>query len=404
MKIYSVGYNINREKVENSKQRYQIATTKAPFQRTQRGDTFVATSMNSSISFASASLKRLLPKTKDGQYLSKILNCAFCDKPMIEAEELFSIVWPSEKEEIKIYNQKLIQILKPFTHLMHKEELSVFNIIKDLNSKYPNKTFQQLLSMVRQNSFEPLAKKENKILNNLKYMSNDFPESVSTEIKELIKDSQSRIQLDRAEHPFRRGAFIERLEDILKPLSKEARANEISNTIFPNRILEILEEDKKVQRLIDKAYHLPSSKSDRNAFIVKYADYAQKADGFWAPRSSQEISHNLLCGAKSTLDHLMPRNPIDPSDVKGEDIPEILVYACEFCNAILKQNLKATRFVIRFPQAPENMKKQAYHLIDKINDGTIPEGAPYARGIADTYDKLSTKEIDFRVDISRLKK
>lgn len=333
---------------------------------------------NSATSFNG--LGNLLPKTTTGQDLSEIVNCIYCDKPMIPSKKIFSIVWPSSQEPINLYNKKIIEILEPFKEKMHEGERVVFDTIKDLNLQYPQKTFQELLSMVRTPNLEKLNAKENKVLNNLKWTTKDLPKKFSKPIKELIEDGQSRIALDKEFHPFKRKIFIERFGNILQEL--------------PDK--------EKAQSLIDKAYYLPTSKDNESAFIVKYASKVRKDDGTWAYRTTEEIAHNLLCGARSTVDHFEAQHPQDPLMAKGETAADNLAYACDRCNSFLKENTELPRFVKRYPITRINIQKHVNSLILATNNGIIIDGIPYIKGIAKKMEKLSTKDVDLRVDISKL--
>jgi len=342
------------------------------------GIPYYAMLANSAIPFKG--LGSLLPKTTTGQDLAEIVNCIYCDRPMIVSKKLFSIVWPSKEEPIKIYNKKMIEILDPLKEKMHEGELAAFETIKDLNSQYPDKTFQELLSLVRPENLEKLIAKEKKILNNINWITNELPRRFSNRIRPLIADAQSRIVRDEETHPFRRKVFIERLGSILEDL--------------PNQ--------KRAQSIVDKAYYLPTSKDSKSAFIVKYASKVRKADGTWAYRSTEEIAHNLLCGSRSTVDHLEAQHPQDLSMSKGETVEDNLVFACDCCNSFLKENTELPRLAKRYPKIPKNIQKHVDTLTIASNNGTIIGGVKYINGIAQKFEKLSTAEVDLRVDTSQL--
>jgi len=432
MKIYSVGYTPNRAKIENRQEQNRAKMTHSisPESSTAKIP-YHSMLANSAITFSGASLKSLMPKTTTGVDLAELLNCALCDRPMILSEELFDIKWPSPAEPIKSYNKKLIAILKPYKSKMHEGELAVFDTLNYLNSQYPDKTFQELLSMVREANLEKLHAKENKILNNLKFVTNDLPQDVSKNMRALIADSQSRIALDEENHPFKRKIFIERLKDVLGVPTKEekwqASVLELAK-IDKEKAIEILGEEKlqaslnigetqlmkdkkkilalvgekKALSLVNKAYLLPSSKDNRSAFIVKYASKVKKYDGTWAYRTSQEISHNLLCSSRSTLDHIVEQNPESILAPKGETIASNLAFLCDGCNSFFKENTELAVVAKRYPKIPKNLQKQVDSLIYYTNKGIIIDGDPYIRGYAATLEKSSTKDVDLRVDISRL--
>jgi len=379
MKINSISYSANQIKIRNNQNPHQtVIANSAPATLKMAEIPYYAMLANSAINFNG--LSKLLPKTTTSKDLAEIVNCFYCDEPMILSKKFFKIVWPSPEEPTNIYNKKLIGILEPLKEKMHDEEFAVFETIKKLNSLYPDKTFQELLSLVRRENLEKLQAAEIKILKKIRHATKKLPIKFSNPIKELLIDNQSKIMLDEKTNPFRRKVFIDQLGNILKNLPDQDKA----------------------QTIIDKAYHLQTSKDDRSAFIVKYASKVQKQNGKWAYRSSEEISQHLLCSARSTLDHLAERHPQNPLKAKGETKANNLVYACEHCNDNLKENTELPRFAKRYPNIHANMQKQINTLVLETNKGTIINGAPYIEGIAQTLDRLSTKETDLRVDISKL--
>lgn len=393
MKVYSIGFSPNRRGLENKQKPCQavLAKTIAP-KSPKTSVPYYAMLANSAITFGR--LSNLLPKVKGKKELAEILPCAYCNRPMILSEKIFSIKWPSDKEPTEIYNKKLIAIIEPYRTRIHEGELAVFDTIKYLNSKYPDSTFQELLFTIRAKNLEGLITKENEILNKLKLMAKELNDiSMTEEVINLIKESQSILKHDKLNHPFKRKLFIDNLETILK-VKPEDENQKITLKLSP--------EDEKKEAMVDMAYLLPSSKDNKNAFIIKYSSPVQKPDGTWVYRTSQEIAHNILSGARSTCDHIVSSHPQTNLEQKGETNADNLILACDSCNSFFKMNLAPRRFIKRYPEAPKNIQKQINVLVKKTNSGVIIEGAKYIEGLAGKFEKLSVDGIDLRIDTSKL--
>lgn len=280
--------------------------------------------------------------------------CAYCKRPMLDLG-IHKIIWPKEELEgisTALYNKQLIDTLQPFESYMHEPELYAFQQIKDLNSLHPDKPFQQLLEINRPQHLENLKNKEFEILDKIKRMSFALcPETrkkhlteeakkkrfVASEIRKLVTETKEVIERQRDAHYFKRKVFIDKI-------------NKITDTM-PNNLL--------VQKIKKAAKSMPNSRTNKDAFIVKYSEKGKNPDGSWHYRSSQEISHNCIISSVKSLDHLNPLNPDKESHCEpGKNELGNAIGACGWCNGDDKGNTPAHIFF----QDPVKIKNVRDHI------------------------------------------
>ena len=282
----------------------------------------------------------------------------------------------------EIYNQQLIETLKPFKFYMHSVESSAFELIKQLHSQFPQRTFQQLFGMLRETNLKTLENEQLEILNRIEQILKPLHTStkittetrgdrkdkiIALQIKKLIADTKNIMNTSSSDDGFRRKVFIRKLNNLTKQGYNRALFGDI-------------------RELVEK---LPTSRTSKSAFIVKYSGKVSAPDGTFQYKSSQGIAHNLICSAQFTLDHLLALG------LGGENSLHNAVGACAHCNNELKGKKKFKQFIKR-PHVIENIKFHMQYLIDNVDK--IPDGENNIRNLAKTIETLSKGII--KIDLS----
>lgn len=309
--------------------------------------------------------------------------CALCNRPMIPIKKFNEIRWPVKAENNEAYNSALIKTLEPFKSYMHENELFIFWRIKLLHRKYPQKTFQQLLEMLRPKYLQLLEAEQTAILNDIDGMIDNFSSmqqkktinhDLVIQLKTLISETKSIVISSEVEKHFLRKVFFAKLGLLIKQ--------------NPNAIL--------LKKVKEKAADLPTSRDSISAFIVKYSGKVPSSKKSRAPlgyRSSKDIMENLLRPACETFDHVHPKVN------GGVDNLDNALGVCAYCNNDLK-NKKNFRVFINRPNIIRNIELHMQYLIKHVKQ--IKKGIKYIKDLAKTLERLSNGLI--KTDLSAFEK
>ncbi len=284
----------------------------------------------------------------------------------------------------EIYNKQLIETLKPFKFYMHSVESSVFELIKKLHSQFPQRTFQQLLGMLRKINLKTLEHEQLEILDRIEQIlrplsnssritptphSDISDKAIALQIKKLITDTKNIMKNSSSDEGFRRKVFITKLNNLTKQGHNKALFGDI-------------------RKLAEK---LPTCRTSKSAFIVKYSGKVSAPGGTFQYKSSQGIAHNLICSAFESLDH------IEASHNGGKNGLHNAIGACTHCNNELKGHMSFRKFIKR-PNVIKNIKLHMQYLIENVDK--IQDGENYIRNLAKTLEELSERKI--KIDLSAL--
>ena len=262
----------------------------------------------------------------------------------------FSVIKDFYKDNPEIHNQQLIKALEPFTSYMHDVEASIFKMIKRLHARHPQKTFQQLFELLRPMNLQILEQEQVKILSEIeKTLKPLLPNlgtksrttknlqdmSIALKIKELIAETERIMIFSSNNTGFRRKVFIRKLNDLTKQRGNEGLFGVINQ----------------------QAETLPTSRTSKSAFIVKYSGMVSAPDGSFQYKSSQGIAYNLVCSAEFTLDHKVPLH------LGGENSLDNAIGACADCNNSLKGHIPFKTFIKR-PGVINNINLHNQYLIN----------------------------------------
>lgn len=308
--------------------------------------------------------------------------CAYCRSLMVPPSIIDKIKWPNANDIMPaaLYNKKLFAVLDPLEQYMHKAERQVFHQLKALNQEHPNEPFQNLLYRIRS---KPLCKLKHNELSIISQMQDclDFHNPAINE-NEKAKDAaiELAIYLENTKNQklrigspeiFKRKTFISQIEQIISGME--------TIPAFKN--------------IWQKSLSLPTSKSDANAFIVKYSDKS-------TVRSSEEIARNLIIGSFQTFDHINPRNPL-PGYPAGLTRQDNALGVCAYDNSMVKGNMPFSEF-IALPNVVDNIVYQIKFLAAAFSKRKVFGGASYLKAVIKSLKEFSKGVI--KIDSDTLRK
>ena len=272
-----------------------------------------------------------------------------------------------------------MNLLLPYENKMHSIEREVFKQIKDLHTKNPETSLQDLMLMLRPKNMELLQKKQFGILDEIKTMADDLSPQSEKKIKKLIEDTKNIIVDQNDKDPFQRKPFLAQLHKITTTFTKD----EISLGIT------------------QKAASLPTSQNDVSAFIVTYSGKTTKTGKddlkIYTRRSSREIAKRLLSTAEISIEHIKSKFN------KGQDVNSNFLLECTRCNNE-KGNMSLFDQVTLHPEMVKNTETYMNNFINLINKRKIVGYESYPTAVAPTLKEESKNliNIDDLVD-SKLK-
>lgn len=286
------------------------------------------------------------------------VTCLCCGKKMIDPSVI------SEMDSKKLFNgssHRILKALSYFEKYMKPLEKKVFRLLVSLEKEYPDKSLPKLLATKTKNLEAKLIDKQSLIFGELYcYSLRYLPQKKITELNTILQQSYDEIYGRVPKTTFGRKKFIGQIYKFSKNLEPEHQA----------KLLEIAEK-------------LPSSTTEFEAFIIKYAR-----------KGNREIAVRLLERSVGTIEHIKPRAE------GGED--SVYNYAIECaqdnwergCRPMIEQ-IKA------HPDMPQNAQKQINQIIRLVNKGKTSVNSEYVIRLKEALYRASGGVID--LDISKLK-
>lgn len=299
--------------------------------------------------------------------------CPYCGIKLINGKEISHL----NKNNLSQAGEEVVNLLKPFEDRMHPVEKQVFGIIKDLSKKEPQKNIRELLDTVRPQHLETVKNQEVGILNRLSQYNNKHVKNKddAKKLNDLVDEANLIIEEQDANYIFRRRRFMEKLDGIT---SKMQDKNAVAGI-------------KKI------AEELPKSQDNVSTFIVKYT---QKDPKTKLEKTPYQIGVALLEPSVGSLEHIVPRHPVDRED-GGENKYSNYIYASREWNT-KRKNLPLDKWVMKNPEIKGHMQNYIDAVIDKINKGqAMKRCRVYPILVAETIEKESKGLI--KLDTSKLK-
>ncbi len=299
-----------------------------------------------------------IPLTR--RQLKNLLNyripCLCCGREMLHPDKYLELL---DKEELKGNAKSAVSILEPFEKIMFPVEKQVFNMLKCLSEKYPDKNFQQLLKIRKQSHELALVRIQSIIFNKISFYRRILPAKESRQIRNLIIKTNDIIFDPEPLKPFSRRIFIGKIKKIVK---------NIENKKLQNEIIEI-------------ARRLPRSGDEVCAFVVKNAR-----------KRPEVIALNLLHPSVGTFEHILPKS------LKGPNNSLNFALECSYCNNS-RHHYPITLQIEENPYMPQNAQLQADKLISLYRKKNIGN-KEYIENLKEVLFNLSYEQID--LDLSKL--
>lgn len=182
--------------------------------------------------------------------LKNLLNyripCLCCGREMLHPDAYNELL---DNKKLAESAHIVIPILEPFEKIMFPVERQVFNMLKCLAVKYPNKNFQELLIMKKEAHELALVRIQSIIFNKISFYRRILPEKEAKRLRSLMIKTNDIIFDPAPKKPFSRRIFITKIKNIVRNLVSKKMRHEI----------------------IEIARRLPRSSDEVCAFVVKNA-------------------------------------------------------------------------------------------------------------------------------------
>lgn len=295
MNICSVqfGYNCSSTNFKQSKTNLlqSVLRLNSTMERQPVTDIFKAQTLDS-VTFQGhlAKAERIFENKFNKIFFRKIANehlpCAYTGIEMISQKQFDELI---QTKVLTGNSADVIKELKKFEKSLFPVENGIFNILKSLSEKYPEKNLQELLKLKYPIAEKKLIQQQANTLNQINMVIRDLPKEEFLKIREIVQESFDKIF---APNPNPKDRFKR------KALLYKLKTQNLTN--------------KKIQkRIIKLAEKLPNSETSVNSFIVKYSEpyrirYENK-NPKRIPQTSEEIALRLLRPSLATEEHIYPQ-------------------------------------------------------------------------------------------------
>lgn len=237
-----------------------------------------------------AKAERIFENKFNKIFFRKIANehlpCAYTGIEMISQKQFDELI---QTKVLSGNSADVIKELKKFEKSLFPVENGIFNILKSLSEKYPEKNLQELLKLKYPIAEKKLIQQQANTLNQINMVIRDLPKEEFLKIREIVQESFDKIFAPNPnpQDRFKRKALLYKL-----------KTQNLTN--------------KKIQkRIIKLAEKLPNSETSVNSFIVKYSEpyrirYENK-NPKQIPQTSEEIALRLLRPSLATEEHIYPQ-------------------------------------------------------------------------------------------------
>lgn len=400
MNICSVqfGYNCGSTNFKQSKTNLlqSVLRLNSTMERQPVTDIFKAQTLDS-VTFQGhlAKAERIFENKFNKIFFRKIANehlpCAYTGIEMISQKQFDELI------QTKVLSGKsadVIKELKKFEKSLFPVENGIFNILKSLSEKYPEKNLQELLKLKYPIAEKKLIQQQANTLNQINMVIRDLPKEEFLKIREIVQESFDKIFAPNPnpQDRFKRKALLYKL-----------KTQNLTN--------------KKIQkRIIKLAEKLPNSETSVNSFIVKYSEpyrirYENK-NPKQIPQTSEEIALRLLRPSLATEEHIYPQAMYRAEELAARNGDEtaknlsklrVTILTSNYINEIKKDFLfddfaPKVKYNIN-----ENIQKHINKLIkidkDWLNHGKIEDAALLTDYIMTLKEEFQRRSKIINIDI-----
>lgn len=400
MNICSVqfGYNCGSTNFKQSKTNLlqSVLRPNSTMERQPVTDIFKAQTLDS-VTFQGhlAKAERLFENKFNKIFFRKIANehlpCAYTGIEMISQKQFDELI---QTKVLSGNSADVIKELKKFEKSLFPVENGIFNILKSLSEKYPEKNLQELLKLKYPIAEKKLIQQQANILNRINMVIRDLPKEEFLKIREIVQESFDKIFAPNPnpQDRFKRKALLYKL-----------KTQNLTN--------------KKIQkRIIKLAEKLPNSETSVNSFIVKYSEpyrirYENK-NPKRIPQTSEEIALRLLRPSLATEEHIYPQAMYRAEELAARNGDEtaknlsklrVTILTSNYINEIKKDFLfddfaPKVKYNIN-----ENIQKHINKLIkidkDWLNHGKIEDAALLTDYIMTLKEEFQRRSKIINIDI-----
>lgn len=400
MNICSVqfGYNCGSTNFKQSKTNLlqSVLRLNSTMERQPVTDIFKAQTLDS-VTFQGhlAKAERIFENKFNKIFFRKIANehlpCAYTGIEMISQKQFDELI---QTKVLTGNSADVIKELKKFEKSLFPVENGIFNILKSLSEKYPEKNLQELLKLKYPIAEKKLIQQQANTLNRINMVIRDLPKEEFLKIREIVQESFDKIFAPNPnpQDRFKRKALLYKL-----------KTQNLTN--------------KKIQKQIIKlAEKLPNSETSVNSFIVKYSEpyrirYENK-NPKRIPQTSEEIALRLLRPSLATEEHIYPQAMYRAEELAARNGDEtaknlsklrVTILTSNYINEIKKDFLfddfaPKVKYNIN-----ENIQKHINKLIkidkDWLNHGKIEDAALLTDYIMTLKEEFQRRSKIINIDI-----
>lgn len=400
MNICSVqfGYNFGSTNFKQSKTNLLqgVLRPNSTMERQPVTDIFKAQTLDS-VTFQGhlAKAERIFENKFNKIFFRKIANehlpCAYTGIEMISQKQFDELI---QTKVLTGNSADVIKELKKFEKSLFPVENGIFNILKSLSEKYPEKNLQELLKLKYPIAEKKLIQQQANTLNQINMVIRDLPKEEFLKIREIVQESFDKIFAPNPnpQDRFKRKALLYKL-----------KTQNLTN--------------KKIQKQIIKlAEKLPNSETSVNSFIVKYSEpyrirYENK-NPKKIPQTSEEIALRLLRPSLATEEHIYPQAMYRAEELAARNGDEtaknlsklrVTILTSNYINEIKKDFLfddfaPKVKYNIN-----ENIQKHINKLIkidkDWLNHGKIEDAALLTDYIMTLKEEFQRRSKIINIDI-----
>jgi len=258
-------------------------------------------------------------------------------------------------------SKEIIHDFEPYEKYLQPVEKEIFKRLSKMieSPGMAKEDFRFLIRQMRPKAETELFKKENRIFNDIVYLSKGLKEKYAVMVNDFI-EKQRKIVFEPQENvTFKRKRFLNELEQLLLKVRDK----------------------KTVRAIMSAASKLPTSGDDPNAFIVKYSE-----------RPAAAIAQRLITPSAASIEHIHPRS------LGGENDWSNYALACVKYNSD-RGNCALSEMIQKNPKIPKYIQRQADAFIELANEGIITD-KNYILCYRNAFLKESEGAID--IDISAL--
>lgn len=400
MNICSVqfGYNCGSTNFKQTKTNLlqSVLRPNSTMERQPVTDIFKAQTLDS-VTFQGhlAKAERIFENKFNKIFFRKIANehlpCAYTGIEMISQKQFDELI---QTKVLSGNSADVIKELKKFEKSLFPVENGIFNILKSLSEKYPEKNLQELLKLKYPIAEKKLIQQQANTLNRINMIIRDLPKEEFLKIREIVQESFDKIFAPNPnpQDRFKRKALLYKL-----------KTQNLTN--------------KKIQkRIIKLAEKLPNSETSVNSFIVKYSEpyrirYENK-NPKQIPQTSEEIALRLLRPSLATEEHIYPQAMYRAEELAARNGDEtaknlsklrVTILTSNYINEIKKDFLfddfaPKVKYNIN-----ENIQKHINKLIkidkDWLNHGKIEDAALLTDYIMTLKEEFQRRSKIINIDI-----